>query len=52
MSWTNQVHMEQLAWLLCHNGCQRQMGGGDHLAMPTRSTYQILLVFQLWQSSD
>jgi hypothetical protein len=25
--------------------------GGDHLTMPTWSTYQVLLVFQLWQSS-
>jgi hypothetical protein len=51
-SWTNQVHMEQLARSLCHNGCQRRMIRGDHLAMLTRSTYQILLVFQLRQSSD
>jgi hypothetical protein len=51
-SWTNQVHMQQLAWPLCHNGFQRRMRGGDHLTMPTRSTYQILLVSQLWQSSN
>jgi hypothetical protein len=44
--------MKQLAWPLCHNGCQRRMRGGDHLTMPTRSTYQIFLVFQLCQSSD
>jgi hypothetical protein len=44
--------MEQLAWPLCHNEYHRRMRGGDHLAMTTRSTYQILLVFQLWQSSD
>jgi hypothetical protein len=52
MSWTNQVHMEQLAWTLCHDIVQGRMGGGYHFAMPTRSTNQILLEFQPRQSSD
>jgi hypothetical protein len=44
-SWTNQVHMEQLAWPLCHNGCQRRVRGGGHLAMPTWSTYLLTVYF-------
>jgi hypothetical protein len=31
VSWTNQVHMEQLAWTLCHDTDQGRMGGGYHL---------------------
>jgi hypothetical protein len=44
-SWTNQVHMEQLAWPLCHNGCQRRMRGGAILPCLHRAHTKSLWYF-------
>jgi hypothetical protein len=52
MSWANKVHMEQLAWMLRHHIGEGWMGSSHHLSMPTRSTHQLFLKPQLWQSSD
>jgi hypothetical protein len=52
MSWANKVHMEQLPWKLSHHIGERQVRRGYHLGMPTRSTNQLFLKPQPWQSSD
>jgi septation ring formation regulator EzrA len=52
MSWANKVHMEQLAWTLHHHIGEGWMGSSYHLSMSTRSTHQLFLKPQLWQSSD
>jgi hypothetical protein len=44
--------MQQLYRTLGHDIGQGWMGSGFHLAMPARSTDQILLKLQLRQSSD
>jgi hypothetical protein len=44
--------MEQLAWTLHHHISEGWMGGSYHLSMPTRSTHQLFLKPQPWQSSD
>jgi hypothetical protein len=44
--------MQQLCQMLSHDIGQGWMESGYHLAMPTRSTDQILLKLQPWQSSD
>jgi hypothetical protein len=43
--------MEQLAWTLSHHIGERWVRRGFHLGMPTRSTNQLFLKPQLWQSS-
>jgi hypothetical protein len=52
MSWANKVYMEQLAWTLLHHIDEGWMGCSYHLSMPTRSTHQLFLKPQPWQSSD
>jgi hypothetical protein len=44
--------MEQLAWTLRHHIGEGWMRSRYHLSMPTRSTHQLFLKPQLWQSSD
>jgi hypothetical protein len=44
--------MEQLVWTLSHYISERRVRRGYHLGMPTRSTNQLFLKPQLWQSSD
>jgi hypothetical protein len=51
-SWANKVHMEQLAWTLRHHIGDGWMRSSYHLSMPTRSTHQLFLKPQPWQSSD
>jgi late competence protein required for DNA uptake (superfamily II DNA/RNA helicase) len=51
-SWTNKVHMEQLAWTLSHHISERRVRRGYHLGMPTWRTNQLFLKPQPWQSSD
>jgi hypothetical protein len=50
--WANKIHMEQLAWTLSHHIGDRRVRRGYHLGMPTRSTNQLFLKPQPWQSSD
>jgi hypothetical protein len=51
-SWSNKIHMEQLAWTLSHHIGERRVRRGYHLGMPTRRTNQLFLKPQPWQSSD
>jgi hypothetical protein len=44
--------MEQLAWTLSHHIGERRVRRGYHHGMPTRSTNQLFLKPQPWQSSD
>jgi hypothetical protein len=44
--------MEQLAWMLRHHIGDGWMGSSYHLSIPTRSTHQLFLKPQLWQSSN
>jgi hypothetical protein len=44
--------MEQLAWTFRHHIGEWWMGSNYHLNMPTRSTHQLFLKPQPWQSSD
>jgi hypothetical protein len=44
--------MEQLPWTLCHHISEGWVVSSYHLSMPTRSTHQLFLKLQPWQSSD
>jgi hypothetical protein len=44
--------MEQLTWTFCHHIGEGWMGSSYHFSMPTRSTHQLFLKPQMWQSSD
>jgi hypothetical protein len=44
--------MEQLAWTFRHHIGEGWMGSSYHLSMLTRSTHQLFLKPQLWQSLD